>query len=213
LRSIIGFSMVVLLALSMSANSWAQGSRPTTAAPAPATSTAQATGTPASGIDERTLSLADPATGVAGNGGAAGSSSIVPYFLRMVLVLGLVIAALYGIFALLRRSARNPEPADSYLRVLASVNIAAGRSIQVVALGDKAWLVGSTESSVNLIAAIDDKEVVDALALRAAASPETPRKDFMSMLLGSLGRKVPKKTGTTDSSVFFNKQRDRLKRF
>jgi flagellar protein FliO/FliZ len=168
---------------------------------------------PASPVDETTLALDDPAAGTAGNAANVGSSSIVPYFLRMVLVLGLVIAALYGLFALLKRASRFNTTPDTYLRVLASVSIATGRSVHVVALGDKAWLLGSTDSSVNLISAVDDKEVVDALVLRAAASPETPGQDFLPMLLGSLGKKGARKANSTDASEFFNRQRDRLKRF
>lgn len=212
MRSFIRFALAASLCVSVLSSPWAQSSG-SAARTAPAAAQPPAGSAAAGPVDESTLALADPAADAAGNTAAVGSSSIVPYFLRMVLVLGLVIAALYGLFALLKRSSRSNAAPDSYLRVLASVNIAAGRSVHVVALGDKAWLLGSTDSSVNLISAVDDKEVVDALVLRAAASPETPKQDFLPMLLSSLGRKGTRKTTAADASEFFNRQRDRLKRF
>jgi len=208
-RSYIRPAIALVLLLSFSAYSWAQAA---VASPR-TTSPAAAAQSPASPVDETTLALDDPAANPAGNTPSVGSSSILPYFLRMVLVLGLVIAALYGLFALLKRSSKLNATTDTYLRVLASVSITAGRSVHVVALGDKAWLLGSTDSSVNLISAIDDKEVVDALILRAAASPETPRQDFLPMLLGSLGKMGTRKATAADASEFFNRQRDRLKKF
>ena len=160
-------------------------------------------------VDETTLAIADaPPPGAVG-----ATSSIWPYFLRMMVVLGLVIAAIYGLYALLKRSSRPKAPEDSYLRVLAAANLAAGRSLHVVSLGDKAWLVGSTDASVALISEIQDKELIDALALRAAEAPQTPRKDFASMLTELLGRKPVKKAAVPDPGDFFSRQKDRLKKF
>jgi len=164
---------------------------------------------PAVTIDETTLVLSDAAD----PGGTSASTSIMPYFLRMVFVLGLVLAAIYGLYALLKRSARPVVPTDTYLRVLASTSIASGRSLHVVSVGDAAWLVGATDSSIGLISEIKDKEIIDALALRAAEAPQTPRKDFSSMLGELLGRKPGKAHAISDPSDFFSRQKDRLKKF
>lgn len=161
-------------------------------------------------VDETTLTLADPGTGTPAD---AGASSILPYILRMVIVLALVIGAIYGLYVLLRRSSRPRTSDDSYLRVLATTRLAVGRSVHVVALGDKAWLIGSTDSAVSPIAEIADKELIDALALRAAESPERPRREFGTMLMNLLGKKGTRSSTSADASGFFSKQRDRLKKF
>jgi flagellar protein FliO/FliZ len=166
---------------------------------------------PATAVDETSLALADTAEGA--NGAAAGGSSMLPYFFRMILVLGLVIATIYGLYALLKRSTKPAIASDTYLRLLATTNIGVGRSLHVVSLGDKAWLIGATESSITLISPVDDKELVDALALRAAEAPETPRRDFTVMLNEMLGRKGARKTSSAIASDFFSRQRDRLKKF
>ncbi len=160
-------------------------------------------------IDETTLVLPD----AAGPGNTAADSSIMPYFLRMVFVLGLVLAAIYGLYALLKRSARPLSPTDTYLRVLASTPIGSGKSLHVVSVGDAAWLVGATDSSIGLISEIKDKEIIDALALRAAEAPQTPRKDFNTMLGDLLGRKQGRTHAISDPSDFFTRQKDRLKKF
>lgn len=71
---------------------------------------------------------------------------------------------------------------------------------------------------MSLIAEVDDRELLDELALRAATSEDAPKADFSSMLQGLLGRK--KKPGTMDSSGldgfdadYLARQRDRLKKF
>jgi flagellar protein FliO/FliZ len=119
---------------------------------------------------------------------------------------------------LLKRSAKPASNPDAFLRVLATTNLAVGRSLHVVALGEKAWLVGSTDASIGLIAEVEDKELVDALALRAAAEPEAPRRDFTSLLGELLGRKGGKRSGSRNQPSplpgdFFSRQKDRLKKF
>ncbi len=161
------------------------------------------------GVDETTLAIDDPAAAAES---PAGGTSILPYALRMVLVLGLVLAAIYGLYALLRRNARPRAREDAYLRVLASAQLSPGRFLHVASLGDRAWLVGSTDASMSLIAEIEDKELVDTLELKAQASPEAPRADFSTFLSTWLKPKTGGKprSGTPD---FFSRQRDRLRKF
>jgi len=99
----------------------------------------------------------------------------VPYILRMVLVLALVLGVIYGLYALLKRSSRRAAEEDTYLKVLASTPVSVGRTLHVVSLGTKAWLIAATETSINLIAEVEDRELIDALILRAAESPSSPR--------------------------------------
>ncbi len=188
---------------------------PATAQPASA-SGKPAAGTPAPAAaapaapDESSLALVEAAPGTS-------SASMLPYVLRMMLVLGLVIGVIYALYALLKRSARPRAQQDAYLRVLATTTLAPGRQLHVVSLGGSAWLVGSTDSSVGLIERIDDREVVDALELRATQSPEAPRREFVDMLsawLGAAGRGPGTRGGAAGASPsdILSRQRDRLKK-
>ena len=133
---------VLLLAVFSPVGSYPQS------APAPSAQAPAAEAGPPSAPDEASLPLAEAAPGA----GLGSSSSMLPYLLRMVLVLGLIIAVIYALYAMLRRSARPKTQEDSFLRVLATTSLGAGRQVHVVTLGEKAWLIGTSDATVNLIA-------------------------------------------------------------
>jgi flagellar protein FliO/FliZ len=87
--------------------------------------------------------------------------------LRVVLVLALSAAAIYGVVFFVRRLAKPPEQASPYLKTLARIPIGSGSAVAVVALGTRAWLVGvgAGDGGVSLIAEIEDQETVDAMLL------------------------------------------------
>lgn len=206
----------LLWALGSGAVATAQGAKP-----APAAGAAGALGN-AQAVDETALPIVDQA------GAAAGGETAVPsnlgYFLRMVFVLALVLGAIYLLMRFLRRAGRPKVQEDSALRVLASASVGPGRALHVVSLGAAAYLVGATDSAVSLIDKIDDKEFIDALALRAATEAGAPRGDFSAVLGSLLGKakgasgKAGRRAGTEGTEggagpEYLARQRDRLKKF
>jgi flagellar protein FliO/FliZ len=85
--------------------------------------------------------------------------------LRMLLVLILAAAAIYGLVYFLKKISNPRKIEDPYLKVLSSASVGPNRSVHVISLGEKAWLVGSADNSVSLISEIDDKETIDAMLL------------------------------------------------
>jgi flagellar protein FliO/FliZ len=141
----------------------------------------------------------------------------------MIVVLALVLAAIYGVYRLMKSLAKPKAADNSSLRMLASSSLGAGKALHIVALGSKAYLIGVTEASVNLVAEVVDKEYLDALILEAATLPEKAGpgagRDFGEMLTKLLGgRRAADRTksaagrqrGTGD---FLAGQRDRLRKF
>jgi flagellar protein FliO/FliZ len=112
--------------------------------------------------DEETLILPDEAPAQTPS---PASTSTFFVILRLVLVLALASAAIYGLVFLLKKFSRIREQKDPFLKILAGVSLGANRFIHVVSVGEKAWLVGSTDGGVSLISEIDDKETVDAMLL------------------------------------------------
>ncbi|MFH2116064.1 MAG: flagellar biosynthetic protein FliO [Spirochaetota bacterium] len=167
-----------------------------------------AAGRPQLLIDESTLVLAEaPDEEI-----QAPATSLFPYVLRMIIVLAFVIAAIYGLYALMRRAARPRNEEDAYIKVLASSPLAAGKTLHVVAVGERAWLLASADAAVSVVSEIEDRELIDALTLRAAASPGAPREDFVASLRRLL-TKGSRTGGTVSGSVdFLVRQRDRLKK-
>jgi flagellar protein FliO/FliZ len=115
---------------------------------------------------------------------ASGSSTWV--IIRMVLVLALAAAAIYGAVFFIKRSSKQTVVNDPFLKILASAHLGSNRYAHIVSVGGKAWLLGSSDGGVNLIGEIDDKDVINALLLEDskksadAASGRFP--DFLSML-------------------------------
>jgi flagellar protein FliO/FliZ len=107
--------------------------------------------------------------------------------LRIVLMLLVVAAAIYGVIWFLKRAARPPAGGDPYLKVLSTVSLGGSRFIHVVSIGSKAWLVGSGEGGVRLIAELQDPDMLNAMLLENSrrggpGGPGGRFGDFKSLL-------------------------------
>jgi len=198
------------LALGSGAVVGAQGTEAAQPAAVGAVGTARA-------VDETTLALSDsgPAARAATN--AAGSSTL-SYFLRMIVVLALVLAAIYGIYRLLKRVSKPNVADDSAVKVLASTSLGPGKALHVISLGSKAYLIGATDSAVSLVAELDDKDFVDSLVLKAALAPSSRQgaRDFGELLSGLMGSRAGRRaSGRREprDGDFLAGQRERLRKF
>ncbi|MDR1470687.1 MAG: flagellar biosynthetic protein FliO [Spirochaetaceae bacterium] len=105
--------------------------------------------------------------------------------LRVILVLGLVAIAIYGLVFFLKKQSGARIRDDPYLKVLARTAVTPKAAAVVISVGDKAWLAGVTDEQVSLITEITDKEVVDAMLLDAAnreIAAQSRRLDFRALL-------------------------------
>lgn len=86
--------------------------------------------------------------------------------LRMIIILALVIAAIYGVMYVMRKSMKTEGVSDDpFLRRVSQINLGVGKSAQIITLLDKAYILGVTDNAVNLIAQVSDKELIDAMNL------------------------------------------------
>lgn len=133
-----------------------------------------------SSVDENTITLSVPET-VSGSTTSGSSFFLV---VRMIFVLAVVIALIYGVLLFLKKTNATEKNDDMFLRQVASVNVAPGKSVQVVTLTDKhAFLIGVSDNSVNLISKIDDVELVQAMNLYADRKENTKKpRSFAEVL-------------------------------
>ncbi|MEI6387225.1 MAG: flagellar biosynthetic protein FliO [Spirochaetota bacterium] len=182
----------------------------------PGTVSVQALGNAAT-VDETTLSL-DPVGAAANRPATAKGPDTLLYLLRMVIVLALVVGVMYLVFMLMRKLSRPKGDVDSPIRIMASSPLGAGKSLHLVGLGSKAWLIGSGEHGLSLIAEVDDKELLDGIDLELA-SRKTVSSDFSSILSGLIGGKKKKSLQSSvleeprPASGYLARQRGRLDRF
>nr|WP_246428868.1 flagellar biosynthetic protein FliO [Treponema rectale] len=90
---------------------------------------------------------------------------------------------------------------DPFLRNVSSISLGLGKSVQIITLIDKAYIVGVSESGVSLIDKIDDRELINAMNLYndKHADVKKPRS-FAEILDIFLPPK--KKDTSSDESVF-----------
>lgn len=165
-------------------------------------------------FDERAAELAALETAISfedSQSAAQGAGPSVWDLIKMLLVLALVAAAVYGIVFLFKKTSKPASANDPFLKVLASSHLGSGRYVHVVSVAGKAWLVGSGDNSVNLIAEVEDKDAINAMLLeesKKSAEAVTGRfPDFLGIL-----RKMGTPAGNRSQSADeIRKRRERLK--
>lgn len=118
-------------------------------------------------ISEDSIFLEDlpDAADQTGNTSEYKPASTIGVFVRMILVLLIVVILIYVFFWFVRKKNKNLKTEDDYLRRVAYLNIAPGKSVEVITLIDKAFLIGVTDEKISLLGEIDDKELITAMNL------------------------------------------------
>ncbi len=130
---------------------------------------------------------------------------------RLLQLLGaLVIICIlaYIVIKFLKKSTNVFGVDDPYLKTVASMNIAQGKSVHVITLGDKAYIIGVTDHAINTIGEVEDIELINAMNLEAEKKDDAPKKDFSSVLSKFFPQ--AKQDSTNIGKEFFASQSDRL---
>lgn len=142
---------------------------------------------PADRVDERELTFGEADDGAAGGDDAAPgdiNSFGVWDFVRMVIVLGIVIAAIYLVFYLLKRASGGRLENSTMIRVLGSHALPGNKALHLVEVGRQVFLIGVGDDSVSYLSEISDQESLDELRLKASTSTGERRGTFADMLSG-----------------------------
>ena len=109
--------------------------------------------------------------------------STVAMFVRMVVVLIIIVGLIYGVLWFIKKKTNVVKTDDDYLRRAAYINIAPGKSIEVITLIDKAYLIGVTEDNITMLGEIDDKELISAMNLTADKKNNTKKPSTFAEVL------------------------------
>lgn len=139
---------------------------------------------------------------------ASGGSSVAMLF-QLIIALAVVCALIYGVLYFIRRSKRFTAADDPFLKNVASLPLSPNKTLYVITLIDKAYLIGAADASLSLIAEITDKELIDAMNLHAAQTAG-PKQSFNSFLHTFFPAAKPKEVETNPFDSFLTKQRERL---
>lgn len=132
--------------------------------------------------------------------------------LRTVLVLLLVIGAIYLVMYILRRFSTSGVDGSSLIKVVGSKGLMKDSAVHLLEVGNQVFLVGTGNSSVNLISEITDQETIDNIRLNLSEG-STRTVSFAKRITDNLGLGAKKKAEEQirESQVFLRSQRDRLK--
>ena len=101
----------------------------------------------------------------------------------MVFFLGIIIAIVYGIVYLMKRSLKVSNDNDPFLRKVSQLTISPGKSVIVVTLLNKAYLIGVTDNSISLIGEVNDDELIQSMNLYADKNDNVSKpKSFADVL-------------------------------
>ena len=146
----------------------------------------------ASTIAEQSIVFSDDtASGSASETQVYKGPSTVGMFVRMIVVLIIVVGIIYGVFWFIKKKTNIIKTDDEYLRRAAYINIAPGKSIEVITLINKAYLIGVTEDNITMLGEINDEELIKAMNLTADKKNNTKKPatfaDVLDMFLVKKG--------------------------
>ena len=125
--------------------------------------------------------------------------STVGMFVRMIVVLIIVVGLIYGVLWFIKKKTNVVKTDDEYLRRAAYINIAPGKTIEVITLIDKAYLIGVTEDNITMLGEIQDDELIKAMNLTADKKNNTKKPTtFADVLDMFLVKKSGQKSVFTD---------------
>jgi flagellar protein FliO/FliZ len=132
---------------------------------------------------------------------------------RTVLLLILAAVAVYGVVFVIKRFSRPRDSQNPHLRVLASARLGPNRFVHVVALGTRAWVVGSGEGGISPIADVTEQEALDTLFLEESRRNSVSQRpgDFQSLLRRLGFFRAPEEDSQGPGVDSIRRRRDRLR--
>lgn len=147
--------------------------------------TTSLTGNPAAGEDE---SFAEESS----TGFSLGGGELVSLAWRLGLVIIIIAVSIVGL-RWWGRKAAGPRSTTGFLRVIDTLAISNGRTIHLVALGDRVIAVGATAQQLTLLNELNEDEALRVLADSSTAS-EQPLTQFAAELFQSMRRGAQRST-------------------
>ena len=137
-------------------------------------------------------------------------------FVRMIFVLAIVIACIYGVVFFLKKSMKATTVTDDpYMKVVSSISLAPGKFVYIVTVNSIGYILGVTDNSINLIGQLDDADLINAMNLNADKNTTNPPSKNFETLLSFFNVNKNNKTSsfkdTSDLTIkTLREQRERL---
>ena len=152
---------------------------------------ADSNNTAATSLTEESIVLTDDVPSDTPASASYKGPSTIGMFVRMIVVLIIVVGLIYGVLWFIKKKTNVVKTDDEYLRRAAYINIAPGKTVEVITLIDKAYLIGVTEDNITMLGEIHDDELIKAMNLSADKKNNTKKPttfaDVLDMFLVKKG--------------------------
>lgn len=142
---------------------------------------------------EMSIVFEDTDTTLSTDTAGSGNTDSVWVLVRVVLVLLIVCCGIYGIIYLLKKSTGISAAQDPFIRVVAQLPLAPGKTVQVLTVGSQAFLIGLSDKGIEHLADITDKELIDTMNLESDRNSAEPVPAFSALI----SRFMPARTANT----------------
>lgn len=140
-----------------------------------------------------------PADEEASSGFSLDGGELVSLAWRLALVVIIIAVSIVGLRWWGRRAV-GPRSTTGFLRVIDTLAISNGRSIHLVALGDRVIAVGATTQQLTLLNELSEDEALRVLA-DSSQAPGQPLSQFAAELFQSMRRGSQRTTGGRSEAV------------
>ena len=148
--------------------------------------------------------------------------------IKTIVVLGLFVGGFYMFFKFVSQKAGLHISGESAIQILSTVSVGTNKFVQIVDVAGKVFLLGVSDSSINLLTEIKDREDIDRIRLLSSQSTPVQGLNFQEFVMGQVGWVIEKinekrvhgfrKTTTVEEisqkefdMSYLNKQKNRLK--
>lgn len=147
--------------------------------------------------------VADQPAADTSNGFSLGGGELVSLAWRLGLVIVIIAVSIVGL-RWWGQKAAGPRSTTGFLRVIDTLAISNGRTIHLVALGDRVIAVGATAQQLTLLNELSEDEALRVLADASTASDQ-PLSQFAAELFQSMRRTTQRSTThRSDTAIAFD---------
>lgn len=118
----------------------------------------------------------------------------------------LVCVAIYFVMRFFKKKSSIAQSDDDFLRRVSTLILSPGKSVEIVTLLDKGYILGVTDGNISLISEIDDKELVSALNVNFDKKQNTTKpmnfSDVLDMFMAKPKTNSAAQTKISPSSIF-----------
>ena len=163
-------------------------------------------------VDETTLKINPDVTVPAPDTPTITTIGVQDY-LVMIFVLIMVLGLLYFVLKIIKKIGGNRIGLDNDLiNVISTKALRGTTALHLVEVGKQVFLIGATDSSINSISEITDKESRDAIILESSGETHTS-ESFISMLTKKLKKVNVQSTEEEEAPTSVQSQKEKLDRF